>query len=130
VAARVVVVRVTLVVVGAVVSLATMIVHRHVWSPFGIELPWGLVLSLGTTYLVVYAAAMLDGGPTGAVCAAGGWVAMLVYLFGGRSEGDYLFASDWLGYTVLIGGLAAAGAGVVVAMAGPRRGVSQSRPTI
>src|SRR5699024_12042330 len=78
-----------------------------------------------STYLVVYAAAMLDGGPTGAVCAAGGWVAMLVYLFGGRSEGDYLFASDWLGYTVLIGGLAAAGAGVVVAMRSEERRVGE-----
>ncbi len=125
-----VVVRAALVLVGAVICLAALVAHRHVWAPFGIELPWGLVLSLATTYLVVYAGGVLDGGPAGAVCAAAGWVAMLVYLFGGRSEGDYLFASDWLGYSVLIGGLLAAGAGVVLSMAGPRAGVSASPPTI
>ncbi|MDN5853818.1 MAG: DUF6113 family protein [Actinomycetia bacterium] len=128
--ARVGAVRVGLGVVGAVVCLATLVVHRHVWSPFGVELPWGLVLSLGTTYLVVYAAGLLEGGPVGAVCAAAGWVVVLLYVFGGQPEGDYLFASDWLGYAVLIGGLLAAGAGVVVSMAGPRPTTSEPRPTI
>ena len=126
---RLVVVRVGFAFAGAVICLATLVAHRHVWSLFGVDLPWGLVLSLGTTYLIIRAAALLDG-PAGALCVALAWVAVLLYLFGGRAEGDYLFASDWLGYSVLIGGLLAVGAGVVVSVSGPRAATRTSRPTI
>lgn len=127
---RLVVVRAGLALVGAVICLAVLIAHRHVWSPFGVELPWGLVLSLLTTYLVVRAAALLDGSPAGAIWCAIGWAAALLYLFGGRPEGDYLFASDWLGYGVLIGGLLAIGAGVIRSTMGPRPETPTPRPTI
>ena len=115
---------------GAVVCFAALVAHRHLWSPAGIELPWGLALSLAATYLVIRAGALLDGGPGGAICAALGWVVVFLYLFNGRPEGDYVFASDWLGYGMLLGGLVAAGAGVIVSISGPRPAVGKEPPTI
>ncbi|UYM06205.1 DUF6113 family protein [Solicola gregarius] len=124
------VIRVALVLAGAVVCLAALVAHRHQWSLAGIDLPWGLVLALGTTYLVVRAGALLDAGRAGAVCVAAGWVVAFFYLFSGRPEGDYLFASDWLGYSMLIGGLVVVGAAVVVSMSGPPPAVRDPRHTI
>ncbi|UPK74090.1 DUF6113 family protein [Nocardioidaceae bacterium SCSIO 66511] len=128
--ARQLLVRAAFGVAGAVVCLAALIAHRHVWSPFGVELPWGLALSLTASYLVVRAAALLDDRPIGAICAAVGWAVMFMYLFSGRPEGDYLFASDWIGYTMLIGGLVVVGAAVVVSMTGPRPTSGKTAPTI
>ncbi|MGH3359777.1 MAG: DUF6113 family protein [Nocardioidaceae bacterium] len=128
--ARSVALRAALAVVGAVLCVASLAAHRHLWTPAGIDLPWGLVLSLGATYLGVRAAGLLDGAAVGALCCAIGWVGVLLYLFGGRTEGDYLIAADWLGYSMLGGGLAAAAAGVFVSMAGPPSAAPGPRPSI
>lgn len=112
---------------GAVLCLASLLAYRHLWRVGELPLPWGLVLAVVATYLGVRAAALLDGTPAGATCCAVGWAAVLFYLFNGRSEGDYLLAADWLGYTMILAGLLAAGAGVLVSMGGPRTGRSTDR---
>lgn len=112
--------RVAYALAGAVLCLAALIVHRHVWRVLGMELPWGLVLALVASFLAVRAAGLLDGTAAGAVCCAAGWTAVLLYLFGGRTEGDYLLAADGLGYGLILGGLIAVGAGVFLTLGGPR----------
>lgn len=124
--ARLVLSRVAYALAGAVLCVASLVAYRHLWTPYDVHVPWGLLLALVATYLGVRAAALLDGTTAGAGCCALGWAAVLLYLFGGRTEGDYLFAADWLGYAMLFGGLVAVGAGVLVSMTGRPPGPGRS----
>lgn len=100
-------------VVGAVLCVAGLVVHRHVAGP----VPWGLVLALGTV-LVTLRAAALVGGTAAAVVLAVSYGAVLLLTMSSRPEGDYLVAADALGYSFLLGSLVVLGAGVVLAARG------------
>lgn len=128
--ARLITLRAAYAATGVLLCLAALIAHRHVWIVGGVQLPWGLALGFVAGYLAVRAAGLLDGGTAGAVCCAAGWAVLLFYLYGGRTEGDYLLAADWLGYSMIFGGLLAPAAGVFVSMSGPRSGTAAVRPTI
>lgn len=119
---RLVGIRVAFALAGALVCVASLVAYRHLWRVGEVPLPWGLLLAVVATYFGVRAAALLDGTAAGALWCAVGWVVVLFYLFNGRTEGDYLLAADWLGYAMILGGLLAAGAGVLVSMGGPRTG--------
>ncbi|PJJ56730.1 hypothetical protein CLV56_0941 [Mumia flava] len=96
--------------VGLVCALAGLIVHRHALG----ALPWGLALALATALLVTLAAGEL-GGRTAALAVAAAYALLLLVATGQRGEGDYLIASDLLGYAYLLGGLVAVGIGVALA---------------
>lgn len=128
--ARLLILRAGYLVGGALLCLASLVAYRNAWRLSEVELPWGLVLALAATYLGVRACALLDRTPAGAMCCAVGWAGVLTYLYGGRAEGDYLIAADWRGYVMLIGGLVAAGAGVLVSMGGPQADPDRPRPSI
>ncbi|WP_228551546.1 DUF6113 family protein [Mumia zhuanghuii] len=102
-------------VLGAVIAVAGLAVHRHVDA----GLPWGLVLALVTALFATTAAGIL-AGRVGAVVLAGGYAAVLVLTLSSRAEGDYLVAGDTLGYAFLLGALVALGIGVVATPRGAR----------
>ncbi len=102
-------------VLGAAASVLGLFAHR-VDSPLGgVELPWGLALSLLCVFTLVCAAGALTGASS-AACAAGGWVLCLLLALNGRPEGDYLLAADRIGQGYLWGGLATVAVAFVVAL--------------
>jgi hypothetical protein len=89
---------------GAVVALAATAVHRVDSRVGGVVLPWGLALGLATSLLAGLAARDLLG-QAGGVCLAAGWLSLFGWLTLGRPEGDFVIASDALGWAMLILGL-------------------------
>jgi Family of unknown function (DUF6113) len=89
---------------GAVVALAATAVHRVDSHLRGVVLPWGLVLGLVTSLVVGLAARYLLG-QAGGVCLGAGWLSLFAWLTLGRPEGDFVIASDGLGWAMLILGL-------------------------
>lgn len=106
---------VVVVLVSAVVAVLAAIVSRMIWRNDVLSLPWGLVLAVAASTLVVLAArTWLDGL---AFVAAGAWIVVTGLVLSGRPEGDYLFAQDGLG----LGYLGLATVGVMGAAALGRR---------
>ena len=100
---------------GAFAAVLALLAHR-VMSPLGgVELPWGLGLSLLCVFALVCAAGAL-GGAVAAACVAGGWVLCLLLALNGRPEGDYLLAADGVGKGLLWGGLATVAVAFLVAL--------------
>mgnify|MGYP006189531841 CR=1 FL=1 len=79
-------------VLGAVVSLCTVLLHGY-W--------WGLVLGVATTAAVLVA---LPGGWWSRLPAALGWVGVLALAGTERPEGDLLVTADVRGYALLVVG--------------------------
>ncbi|MFD1825995.1 MULTISPECIES: DUF6113 family protein [Mumia] len=102
-------------VLGAVLAVAGLAVHRHVDA----GLPWGLVLALAAAFFATRAAGML-GGRAAAVALAAGYGAVLALTMSSRPEGDYLVAADALGYSFLLGAIAVLGIAVVLSVSGAR----------
>jgi hypothetical protein len=85
-------------------------VHRHQWRVFGIDVPWGLLLSVVATYAVVLAADRISR--VGGAWFGLGWgIVLLAQQL--SPGGSYLIASDWLGWSFTIGCLGAIVVGVV-----------------
>ncbi len=82
------------------VAALAALVSRMAWRPGGIALPWGLILSIAASVGVVLLARAI-GRPYG-FAAAGGWIIGAGLVLGGRPEGDYLLAQDWLGLSFLL----------------------------
>lgn len=97
-AARVAV-AVVLLLLGAAVGLASLLLHAR-W--------WGMAVGLGTTAAWLVA---LPGGWWLRLPFALGWVAAVLVLAPERAEGDYLVAGDVSGWLLL-------GSGVAVLLAG------------
>lgn len=79
----------SLLLLGAVVGIATVLVHR---------MAWGLALGLVATALTTYA---LPPGWSTRLPFVLGWVAMVGWMTVPRPEGDYLVTENWQGYTLL-----------------------------
>jgi hypothetical protein len=85
--------------VAALAALVSRMAWRP-WAPGGIALPWGLVLSVAASVGVVLLARAI-ARPQG-FAAAAGWIVGAGLVLGGRPEGDYLMAQDWLGLSFLL----------------------------
>jgi Family of unknown function (DUF6113) len=106
--------------VGVVVGLAAGVVHRQAVRPADVLLPWGLVLALVTMFAVTVVAGRIAQGP-GAIGVAVGWAVTLLLLQQVRPEGDYVFASDFLGNAYVFGGMLTIVLAVVRGMTVPMR---------
>jgi hypothetical protein len=84
-------------ILGAVVGLAAVVVHRSV-------VPLGLLLALAGTFAVAWWW-QRSSTPRAAATYAAGWFAVLLVVLLGRPEGDYAVAADIPGYGLLAGGL-------------------------
>jgi hypothetical protein len=85
--------------VGFIVAVLASLVSRVVWRTGLLDVPWGLGLAVaGSVSVVVLARAV---GRLAGFAAAGGWLIGLFYVFSPRPEGDYIIASDALGYSFL-----------------------------
>jgi hypothetical protein len=102
--------RAALVVLGAYVGILGALVHRHTWRSDGTDWPWGLVLTVLVTYVVVVAADRV--APVGGAWFGLGWA---IVLMGQQlsSGAGYLVADDWLGWSFTIGSVGAIVLGVV-----------------
>lgn len=113
-------------VLGAAAAVLGLFAHRLMSPLGGVDLPWGLALSLLCAFTLVCAAGAVAGA-SAAACAAGGWVLCMLLALNGRPEGDYLLAADGAGQGYLWGGLATVAVGFVVALRlepAPRRPVA------
>lgn len=100
---------------GAVVGVAAVWTHAR-W--------WGLALGVAASLATELA---LDRGAR-RLLFAGGWLAASAFFLLSRPEGDYVVASDTIGYTFLAAGLLVLT--VAVATVPPRRRVTRTpRPT-
>jgi hypothetical protein len=102
-------------VLGVVVAVLGLFAHRQMSLLGGVELPWGLLLSLLCAFALVCAASVLTGA-SAAASAAGGWVVCILLAVNGRPEGDYLLAADGVGQGFLWGGLATIALAFLVAL--------------
>ena len=85
---------------GAVVAVLVLLTHRDEVELFGLRVPAGLVLAVVASVLTSLALRSLAG--SAAVAGYGvGWCLVVLVAINGRSEGDYLVAGDWLGWTFL-----------------------------
>jgi Family of unknown function (DUF6113) len=100
------------VVVGALVALASVVVHRSAF-------PWGLLLALATTVAVPWWL-LVSPWPRTAASYVVGWLVLLGFVVVGRPEGDYALASDLQGYSLMVAGMVLVLMGIV-ALAGGRR---------
>jgi len=98
-------------VVSIAVGTAAALVSRIEWRTDALVLPWGLVLAVAASGATVLLGRSVSRG-TGFLAAAG-WVVGAAILVLGRPEGDYVIASDYLGYGFLL-----CATGVVVVTAG------------
>lgn len=103
-------VRLGLLLLGAWVGVLGMLVHRQSVFAGGLTWPWGLIVVLAVTVVVARASSGLQR--VGAAWFALGWVAILMIerLVGGDS---YLVATDWVGWTFMLGSLGLIGWEVV-----------------
>lgn len=95
-------VRVGLLLIGAWTGFVGMIVHRHAVHAVGVNWPWGLLLVLLVTAVVARMCNQLQR--VGAAWFALGWITVvfLERVVGGPS---YLVATDWVGWTFMLGSL-------------------------
>lgn len=111
---------------GAVLGLASLLVHREALRVAGVPLPWGLLLGLATTYAVITALAATPAGLRGSAGCGIGWFLLVLATQRSRPEGDFLVAGDWLGTSFVLGGMAVVA--VAVVRAGTRASREQVRP--
>lgn len=102
--------RAALVGLGAYVGALGAVVHRQTRDAVGVEWPWGLLLAVGVTYVLVVAAVRVV--PVGGAWFGLGW-AILLMAQQFSPGGSYLIASDWLGWSYTLGCLGAIVLGVV-----------------
>lgn len=109
---RAVLARLVAVVLGVWVGVTGSVVHRAAVDVAGVDLPWGLALSLGTVVAVAWACDRRI--PVGGAWFGLGWT---VVLLGQQlqTSGSYLVASDALGWGYLLGGMGACAAVVLLA---------------
>ncbi|MBC7632875.1 hypothetical protein [Aeromicrobium sp.] len=102
--------RVALAGLGAYLCIVSSIVHRHVIEVGAVLVPWGTALAVAVTYVVVIAAARV--APVGGAWLGMGWgVALTAQQL--SPGGSYLVASDWIGYSFIVGSLGAIVLGVL-----------------
>jgi hypothetical protein len=101
-----VVVHVAAGVAGAAVGVLGSFVHPLTWS----GVPYGLLLGLALTAVLIATAGMVTGSRSGAAVAAAGWLAAVGTLSVPRAEGDLIVPATTLGYCWLLGGILFAGA--------------------
>ena len=98
-------------VLGAVVALACLAVHRRAAGP-GEALPWGVLLAGAYSWATGW---WLRGSaqPRLATSYAAGWLVLFTLALVGRPEGDYLVAADLRGYALMAVALGVLAVGVV-----------------
>lgn len=85
---------------AAAVAVLAALVSRLAWRPTSVvTVPWGLLLAASASAGLVVMAGQL-ARPL-AFLAAGGWLVGVTVVLGGRPEGDYVLAQDWLGLSYL-----------------------------
>ena len=102
-------------VLGAVMGVVAVVLHRDAVRVLDLLLPWGLVAATLASVLPSLGLTLAGAGrwPVGAYGA--GWCLVVMGLLGGRREGDYLVAADFRGWGFLV---VASLAVVVVTMRG------------
>lgn len=98
---------------GAVLGLASLLVHREALRVSGVPLPWGLLLGLGATYSVTAVLSSTPAGVRGSAGCGAGWALLVLAAQRTRPEGDFLVAGDGLGIGFVLGGLVVVAAAVV-----------------
>lgn len=111
---------------GATAGLATAVVHRQTLRVSSVTVPWGLLLGLATSYTLIRALSLTGASVRGAAGCAVGWVVMVLVLHDSRPEGDFLVASDSLGYGFVLGGVVVVAFAVARSQATPRSGTASS----
>ena len=102
---------------GLYVCFAATIAHRHTTVISGVDVPWGLLLSVVSAYAI--ARAIDPWVRLGAAFFGFGWaVGLTVPMF--SPGGSYLIAEDWLGLSFMFGGLGALALAVVRGSKQPR----------
>lgn len=86
---------------GAVVAVLVLLTHRDAIDVAGARVPFGLVLAVLGSALPSMALRHL-GGEWAVGAYGAGWILVVLLMVGGRPEGDYLIASDWIGWTFLV----------------------------
>lgn len=87
--------------VGALIGSITTVIHQSFVTVAGIEIPWGLVLSLATVAAYVLGLRLVRGERATAILGAFGILAS-IFLFSQRSQGgsvlipDNLMGSIWV----------------------------------
>lgn len=103
--------RAALAALGVYACLLGAVVHRQIWQPGGVDVPWGLIAAIAVAGVVTLAAngVMRMGGAWFAL----GWAVGLLALQWSPG-GGYLVASDWLGLSFTVGCLGAIVVGVAL----------------
>ncbi len=96
--------RAALVIVGAYLCVVAALVHRQTFDAGSRSIPWGLVLALLVTFVVVRAAS--EAMRVGGAWLGLGWASMLTALQLSPG-GSYLIATDWVGLAFAGGSLGA-----------------------
>ncbi|MEU1369608.1 DUF6113 family protein [Streptomyces sp. NPDC005803] len=109
-----------LAVVGALVGIAGTLV-QSAWFP------GGLLLALLAAAGLFYGGRCLTGTQPGAMAPAAGWLISVIFLLGGRPEGDYVFG-DEIGLALfMLGGMAVAVICATMSRS-PQLGADSGRP--
>ncbi|MFD7862345.1 DUF6113 family protein [Streptomyces sp. NPDC059783] len=90
-----------LAVIGACAGIAGTLVQAA-WFP------GGLLLALLAAGGLFYGGRVLTGTQPGAVAPAAGWLISVIFLLGGRPEGDYVFGNELGLILFMLGGMAIA----------------------
>ena len=104
---------------GAVLAVAGAAVHRLVWRPGELAVPWGLALALATPVVCGVAVAVLARSRGVPAAFAAGWLVVVFLVLRGRPEGDFAFAGDALGWSFLVLGVLAMGVVLAAALFRP-----------
>ena len=99
--------------VGAGLAVAGVAVHRLAWRVGVVAAPWGLALAVATPVACGVAVRQLRGGRLLSGALAVGWLLVVMGVVGGRPEGDFAIAADWMGWGFLV-----LGGGSLAALAG------------
>lgn len=89
-------------VMGAAVGVAATAVHRLELLALGVALPLGLALAVLTTFAVAVVLRRIAVPSRLATSYAVGWLVVFAVVLQGRPEGDYLVASDAVGYALML----------------------------
>ncbi len=87
---------------SAVTAVCAGLVSRGAWRASQVTVPWGLALSVAGSVSLVVLVRTLTGRGLGLVAAVG-WVCGIGAVLFWHPGGDYLFATDGLGVSFLLG---------------------------